>query len=151
MAGKTTWVLVSDGARARFYVSDGGKLAPALDHDLSASTRLPARNAESDRPGRGFDGSGQGRHAMEGSADWKTHEKVGLARAVAAQLREAANRQEFQRLVVVASPEMLGDLRECFDKNVAQRVVAEIAKDLTHLDEQGLSGHLGDALHAGLH
>lgn len=151
MAAKTTWVLVSDGARARFFISDGRTLAPALGHDLAAATRIPAREAESDRPGRGFDGAGQGRHAMDSHTDWKTHEKTGLARAVADRLRQAAERQEFHRLVVVASPEMLGDLRDCFDKVVTQRVVAEIAKDLSHLDERDLSRQLGDALKPGLH
>lgn len=151
MALKTTWVLVSDGARAQFYVSDGHSLAPALDHTLAAPTRSHAREAESDRPGRSFDSAGQGRHAMEPPTDWKTHEKDALARAVAEELRHAANRRDFDRLVVVASPEMLGDLRDCFDKVVAQRVVAEIAKDLTHLDARELPSHLGDALRPGLH
>lgn len=146
MAATTTWVLIADGARAHFYASDGRSLSPALDHDLAVPTRNPTRAVGSDRPGRSFESVGEARHAEEPQTDWKTQEKRNLARAVAEELRGAALRNEYGRLVVVAPPQMLGDLRAAFDDTVRQRVVAEIDKDLTHFEARDLPKHLGDAL-----
>ncbi len=146
MASNTTWVVVADGARAHFYASDGVSLTPALDHDIAVPTRSAARDAQSDRPGRSFDSAGQGRHAMEPPTEWKTQEKRVLAHAVADELSEAAMKHSFDRLVVVAPPEMLGELRQAFDKTVGQMVVAEIGKDLTHMPIHQLPQHLGPTL-----
>ena len=146
MAMKATWVLVADGARAQFYRAEDGRLLPALDHDLAVPVRAHARSAETDRPGRAFDTAGQGRHAMEPPTAWKVHEKHVLAQAVASELRQAVERHQLDRLILVAPPEMLGDLRAAFDPLVECRVVAEVGKDLTHLPPHELLAHLGVAL-----
>lgn len=146
MAGKVTWVVVADGARAHFFASEDGTLRAALDHDVVASTRSPGRDAESDRPGRSFESANAARHAMEPPTDWKTKERQRLARAVADELLNAVNRKAFDRLVVAAAPEMLGELRGTMDAQVARLVVAEIDKDLTHLKVHQLPEHLGEAL-----
>ncbi len=146
MAGKVTWVVVADGARAHFFASEEGTLRPALDHDVVASTRSPGRDAESDRPGRSFESANTARHAMEPPTDWKTKERQRLAQNVADELLSAATRKVFDRLVVAAPPEMLGDLRGAMDAQVARLVVAEIDKDLTHFKAHQLRDHLGEAL-----
>lgn len=146
MASRTTWLVVADGARAHFYRSADGSLTPALNHDLAAATRNPARDVQSDRPGRSFDSAGEGHHAMEPPTDWKTHEKKQLAAAVAAELRQAVDRREFDRLVVVAPPEMLGHMRQVFDDRVKDLVDAEMGKDLTHLSTHQLAHQLKDVL-----
>lgn len=146
MATKTTWVVVADGSRAHFYTTMGGALTAALDHDFAAPTRSSAQDVGSDRPGRAFDSAGQGRHAMEPPTDWKANEKKQLARTIADELWRAADRKAFDRLVMVAPPEMLGDMRDALDKSVSQKVVAEIAKDLTHLTVHQLPQHLGEVL-----
>ncbi|CAA7618791.1 host attachment protein [Magnetospirillum sp. UT-4] len=146
MAATPTWVLVADGARAQFYRDDKTALIPALDHDLAMPTRAHPRDVGSDRPGRSFDSAGEGRHAIEPHSDWKAGEKTLLARAVADELAEAARRHAFARLVLVAPPEMLGDLRRALDPAVRRMVTAEIGKDLTHLPAHAIRDHLGDVL-----
>jgi protein required for attachment to host cells len=145
MASRTTWLVVADGARAHFYRSADGSLTPALNHDLAAATRNPAREAESDRPGRSLDRAAEGHHAME-PPDWKTHERKQLAAAVAAELRQAMDRRAFDRLVVVAPPEMLGHMRQVFDDRLKGLVDAEMGKDLTHLSTHQLAHQLKDVL-----
>jgi protein required for attachment to host cells len=50
---------------------------------------------------------------------------------IAALLYEMEHAQQFEELVVVAPPKMLGDLRAALHPEVAQCVVAEVPKDLT--------------------
>lgn len=146
MATYATWVLVADGARAQFYARHDGALEPALDHDLAVPTRAPGRKAVTDRPGRAFDSAGIGRHAMEAPTDWKTHEKQMLAHDVAVELRHALESRQCDQLVLVAPPEMLGDLRAVFTPAMRRAVVAEVGKDLTHLSAPELAAHLEAAL-----
>ena len=40
---------------------------------------------------------------------------------------------DFDQLVVVAAPQMLGDLRQAFPEGLRKVIVAEIAKDFTKL------------------
>lgn len=148
MRPKTTWFLVADGARARIYATEGRALdlKPVFAHEFAAPTRAPNRAADSDKPGRSFDSAGQGRHAMEREVNWQTHEKQMFSKALARELEQGANRNAYDRLVLVAAPEILGFLRDDLGKNAARLVVAEINKDLTHLDALRLSEHLGGAV-----
>lgn len=148
MAHTATWILVADGARAQFYRSENGGLTPAVNHDLAVPTRAHVRDVQTDRPGRAFDTAGQGRHAMEPPTPWKDHEKQLLAKAVADELKRAVSHHELDRLVVVAAPEMMGDLRAVFDPMVERRVVAEVEKDFTHLPLPELSARIGKILGA---
>lgn len=50
------------------------------------------------------------------------------------------------RLIVVAAPKSLGDLREFFAEAVREKVHAEIDKDLTHLSNEALREALADYL-----
>lgn len=142
-----TWILIADGTRARIAINDGpGRgVRPALDmefHGVNAANRV----IMSDRPGRTFDSAGQGRHAMEPRTDPQTHEQRSFLHDVAAYLDKAAQRGEFDRLVVVAPPKALGSLRAALSENVQSKVTGELNKDLTHVPIHDLAEHLGSVL-----
>lgn len=142
-----TWVLVADGSRARLLAGDGaGKgLEPALDQEF-IGTNLASRDIASDRPGRSFDSGGEGRHAMEPPTDPKRHAKQAFVRDVAGILEAARKRNEFERLIVVAPPQALGDLRSEFGVELQRMVIAEINKDLTQVPIRDLPDHLEKAI-----
>ncbi|MGH6943019.1 MAG: host attachment protein, partial [Geminicoccaceae bacterium] len=100
----------------------------------------------SDRPGRSFDSAGQGRHAMEPPTDPQRYAKYAFARELAHRLEEAVHAHRFDRLVVVAAPRTLGDLRDLLPDAVKAKIVAEIDKDLTQVPVHDLSRHLDDVL-----
>ena len=50
----------------------------------------------------------------------------------------------FSRLIIVAPPVMLGDLRACRSKALGARVAAEVAKDLVKIPDGELRPHLRD-------
>ena len=139
----TTWVPSADGTKARLArrepAAEGGALVPVREFD---GTNQPGRDLTSDRPGRTFDRAGQGRHAMQPPTDPKRHEKRRFAHELAGFLDAAAKRGDFDRLILVAPPQALGDLRGELPKAVTELLAGELAKDLTNVSIHDLPGHL---------
>ena len=142
-----TWILVADAARARIFLNDGPGhgITELTDYGLERDLK-PSRDINADRPGRSFDSGGQGRHAMEPSTDPNRHQKFNFAKEVASMIAKAHHARRFDRLVMIAPPATLGDLRSALPKTVTNVVYGEIAKDLTQASVKDLSGHLGDVL-----
>jgi protein required for attachment to host cells len=142
-----TWVVVADSAHARIFENTGPGHGLKELPGRSRETELkPSRDIDADRPGRSFDSGGQGRHAMEPPTDSKRHEKGVFAKEIADMLRAEQVKGAFDRLVVVAAPATLGDLRTAMSKELADAVTGELDKDLIRLNERDLEGHLGDFL-----
>jgi protein required for attachment to host cells len=147
MKPTVTWILVADGARARILRNDGpGKgLHPALPQDFAAS-HAATRDLGTERPGRGHGPAPGTRHGMQPHADWHEFQKHEFARAMADILNRAAERKEYDRLILVAPPKTLGDLRAELDRHAAALVTGTLDKDLTHLTIGELPDHLGALL-----
>jgi protein required for attachment to host cells len=131
-----TWIVVADGARARFFTAseDGSKLVPAGSSDMVApSSRRPARDLKSDKPGRSYSSSRSGvRHALEPPHDYHKLEKHRFSAALAKALDEATESKAFDRLVLVAPHRSLGELRGLLSARVKRRISQEIPKELTN-------------------
>jgi len=137
-----TWILIADGARARILRSDGrgSPLIPVVDEIEGENRKTGDIGAE--RPGRAYDPSGPGRHAMEPRADWHELEKHQFAKELAAHLNKSAQEKAFGRLALIAPAKVLGDLRAGLDKHASGMVVAELSKDLTGISDRELPAHL---------
>jgi protein required for attachment to host cells len=149
MAKPIIWVLVADAARARLFQVEPPQqtLSAALGRELIGSN-LPSREIASDRPGRTFDSGGEGRHAKEPPTDPARHAQQEFARDVVRLLDEHKESRAFDRLIVVAPPQFLGDLRALMPQQLRQAVSAEIAKDLSKLPLHELQDHLAEVLDA---
>lgn len=146
MPKQVTWVLVSDAAGGRFFeVSEERKLVPTYKHEIPGDTRQ-SREIGTDQPGRSHDSMGQGRHSMEPPTDPKRHAKAELAHELAEALDTQRKKHKFDRLVVVAPPQFLGDLRAAMPKPLQDTIAAEVNKDLSHLKPHQLEEQLGDLL-----
>lgn len=150
MTRETTWLVVADGAGARLFEIVGGG---GLDREPRATLRAdtaPSREIASDRPGRTFDSAGAHRHAKEPPSDPHRYEKRRFAQALAEHLENAVARGAVDRLVVVAPPPFLGDLRAAASATLKARVVSDVDKDLTHLPAYELERHLAHELRAAV-
>jgi protein required for attachment to host cells len=141
MKGHTTWILVADGARARIYQNQGPGLGLTETRFLEmVGMHEPTRSINADREGR----MGQG--AMVHSADPHREQKRVFARDIAEFLESQAQANAFDRLVLVAPPKALGDLREKLNGTASTKIVGEMAKDLTHVEMRELPKHLESVL-----
>jgi protein required for attachment to host cells len=147
MQKKVTWILVADGARARVLMNQGiGKgLEPAVNGEMARDVPR-TRELGTDRPGRSQQRGASGRHAFQPHVDWHRFEKEKFSREMAALLDAAAERGAFDRLVLVAPPRTLGDLRSALGAKARGKVHAEVDKDLTHVTLHDLPGYLGDVV-----
>jgi protein required for attachment to host cells len=148
MKKTVTYILVADGARARLYANHGvGKgLQPVSGATHKADLHHHDRDILADKPGRAFNSVGSGRSAMEPQTDWHRFEKHKFAREMAKVLDAAAANKAFDRLILIAPPATLGDLRTELGDQTRKLVSAELAKDLTRHAEQELPQHLADVL-----
>ena len=127
-----TMVVVTDSEKALFMVNLTDGDDPNLDvvrKDEEANP--PDREQSANRRGRVQESSGPGVSAYE-ETDFHELQKDRFAADLADKLYKMAHAGRFEKLVVVASPQVLGVLRGAVHKEVADRIVAEIPKTLTN-------------------
>jgi protein required for attachment to host cells len=147
MKSTRTWFLIADGARARVMVNEGpGKgLKAAMDNEFAAPT-APSRDWVSDKPGRAAGGPGGARHTKEPRVDPHEFAKERFAAEMASMLDAAAEENAFDRLILVAPPKVLGNLRTALRNGARERIAGELAKDLTHVPPRDLLARLGEVM-----
>ncbi len=126
-----TWVLIADGEKALILENHGDAEAPYLKvRRKEEHENPPTREQAANRPGRMSDSQGN-RSAFQ-DTDWHELEKTRFAKELAALLYERAHKGMFSKIVLVAAPHVLGDLRRELHQEVSDKVVGEIAKTLTN-------------------
>lgn len=143
MKAKTTYVLVADGAHARLLARVGASAAlRAVPKGIFAHEVRPTNAMGSDRPGRTQESVGGARHTIEPRVDWSRQEKERFAQRLAAHLEEQVQRHGFDRLILVAPPRFLGDLRAALGPQARKRLEGELDKDLTELAPREIEARL---------
>ncbi|AZQ67471.1 host attachment protein [Silicimonas algicola] len=127
-----TWVLVADGEKALFLVNNTDSEDPYLEvRREKHQDNPPDREQGTDRPGRFNDGGPNQRSAFD-ETDFHRLEKERFADDLVEMLYKSAHKGEFSKLVLVAPPRTLGEMRAKMHKEVSDKVVAEIDKTLTN-------------------
>lgn len=147
MKPKTTWVLIADGNHAKIFEYGGpGKGLTALPDLMFEEESLRAQDIMSDRPGRSFSSVGHGRSGYEYSTDPVDVRETRFVTKVAGLLDDKLRAGAFDRLVIAAAPQALGEIRPQLSKAVQAAVVAELAKDLTSMPTDKLETHFDGIL-----
>lgn len=137
-----TWIVVLDGAQARFFAlrqSEDGQVFEETAEALTASAR------QSEKPGRSYS-TGKARGVVEPKKNVRKLEKHDFVHDVAAVLEKAVGKQTFARLVLVAPPRTLGELREVLSERVLETLTHEVPKTLTKLAPDALWKKLSNQL-----
>jgi protein required for attachment to host cells len=98
-----------------------------------------------DDAGRGHSIAGPGMAAVE-RTDHQLEVDIRFARELSRNLLEALNAKEFDRLIIVSGPHMLGVLRTHLDERLKAVTVGEIAKDLSAQTPAALEDHIGEII-----
>ncbi len=127
-----TWVVVADGEKALFLrnVTDGEN--PNLEVIRKEEQDNPKDIDQSaNRPGRVGQSHGSAVSAYD-DTDWHELAKDRFAAELADILYERAHKGKFDSIVLVAAPNVLGELRSKLHQEVTDKVVGEISKTLTN-------------------
>lgn len=142
-----TWILLADGAQARFLENLGpGKGLQELSPNRVEYPHPPNREIDSDRPGRVQDRAGPGRHAMEPHTEPHDKMKLDFAKSLADGVNAAEQDGQFDRLIVAAPAKVLGELRHKLSKTVQGKLLREVDKDLIGADDKQLAKQFADDL-----
>ena len=140
------YVLVADGTKMLFFRNEGDADFPKLEveaerqqddpKDSDQGRSEPGRTFSSNRgdPRTGGYGStvGAARSAYS-ETDFHQLQKDNFAHEAADMLKKKALANEFEKLIIVAPPATLGELRKHYHKEVEARLAGEVAKDLTNM------------------
>lgn len=132
-----SYVLVADGRKMLFFRNEGDPSHPNLQVVTAAEQKNPKASEQgTDQPGRAFSsgtaGGRSGGHSAYSETDFHKLEETRFAEDAAAMLKARALGGDFERLLIIAPPSTLGDLRRHYHKEVEARLIGEIAKDLTN-------------------
>ncbi len=126
---KTIWVVVANQAEAQIYSSEQVtwdiELLKTLHHEEGA---VHARDLVSDAPGRGHDQVGSSRHGIEPNTSVKEEGLRRFVKEIVEFLEAAYLNNDFNELVIVAAPTVLGVIRKSLSSGLARAVVKEIPK-----------------------
>ena len=141
----TTWILVADNSRARFFAAE--KAASPLEEIrdlLYPEARLHEGDLATDKPGRDRN-PGTGAHEF-GDDSHKQDGADRFALEVCSALESARNEGAFRKLYVVAAPHFLGLLRKHQSSSLRKMVAGEVDKNLTTQHSDAIRKHLPDLL-----
>lgn len=126
------WVVVADGAKALFLRNEGDEKFPNLEvFRKEEQDNPPTSEQGTDRPGRFNDGPQVHRSAVQ-ETDWHELAEGHFAHDLADILYKRAHKGDFDEIIIVAAPSVLGHVRKQLHKEVSDRVIAEVDKDLTN-------------------
>ena len=138
-----TWILVANAARARLFEAEenDGRLVEraAFEHP---EARLHGAELTRDRGGSVQESASDMRHRIEPRQD--PHDKVAVefAHALADMLDQGRIDHDFERLILVAPPRFLGQLRDSLDEQVARLVSESLHKDASRATAEEIESML---------
>jgi protein required for attachment to host cells len=147
MPHETEWALVADAGHARVFARrlPAGPWQELADQALEIPTP-PSRALGTERPGRVRESASTTRHAIEPRSDPHRAARRDFARLLAGRLEDDAAR--FARLLLVAPPGFLGDLRVALGTAARAKLAGSVDRDLIPLPTAEIVRHL-DAIGPG--
>ena len=142
-----TWVLIADGGHAKVLETLGPGSRLEAQADMVFSADLPrSHDLLADRAGRSYESHGHARHAKGDTVDPHRELKRAFAKKLGKALESKLAEDRFDRLVLVAPPPALGDLRSALPKKVRAKVAGEVAQDLVKTPRNRIWSHLETVL-----
>lgn len=151
---RTSWIVVADNSRARILACTPAEPRPRLMRTMEhAEGRLHGHELVSDRPGRTFAShtkahgghqTGGVRHAYSSEDDPRSHETESWCGSLADFLEESL--RDYDNLVVVAEPRLIGRLNAHLTGSVRERVARTIERDLSWIEGEPLVDRLSSLI-----
>jgi protein required for attachment to host cells len=147
MTRNLTWIVIADGAHMTVLESVAGDPELRNVPEMHLSGDLPrTHELVTDRLARSFESQGRARHAIDGTIDPHRELKKAFAKTIATALKTKHAEGRYDRLILVAPPVTLGDLRSAFAKPLRECIMAEIPQDLIKMPALKLRRHLQTVL-----
>lgn len=130
------FILIMDAHHARLYEAKGKKILGKVG-DFSLSD-FNDEHARPERRSSYYQKQGSPSHFFDPHSEIKGIEREQFAADILERIVSYINGKDCKGLIIAAEPKMLGALRKKLAINASVKVLKEISKDLTHLDEHTL-------------
>jgi protein required for attachment to host cells len=138
------WLVIADGEHARF-VTPAPKRAFHTQRAMdSPSAHKRSSDLGTDRPAMSVESATGTRHAITPKHDLHEMAKLKFAEKVAHEINRASGQGAFDRLVVVALPHTLNEIRAQLDATTAAKLAGTLQKDLIKVPDHELAPHLNE-------
>ena len=104
--------------------------------------RLHDKDLTSDKQGYSFSSHGHGRKSFVNNEDPKEHEIKQFVKEISEYLKISLENNEFERLIIVAGPKLLGALKKQLNNNLQKSIVFELKKNIAKLSADEIRKHL---------
>jgi protein required for attachment to host cells len=141
------WVVVADRAAGRVFSAEWPDLSGFREVEglVHPEGSLHGRDLHPDRFGRNHAPDGHG-FTDAPQTDLKHYTAGTFAHQIATHLDNERTRDAFGRLVVIAPPLLLGELRERYTPSLRKLVVAEVDKELAGSTPEEILQHARQAV-----
>lgn len=137
-----SWVVVCDGAKALIMQNAGDNQLMNLQvHETLTQPNEADRDIGADKPGRSHQANGQSGSAVE-ETSWHDQAEQAFLKQVAAKLDDLVQEKDAKRIVLVAPPKALGQIRPSLSADTQAAITAEVPKDLTNFPVDQIERHL---------
>src|SRR5437762_13314526 len=106
------------------------------------TNKLQKSDSEMYKTGRAYETANPILHAYQPRTDWHEYQKQIFAKEICTILEKANETSDFDELIIISPPKMLGDIRSYLGKQVVTKITAEIPKDVSKLSEYELLNYL---------
>lgn len=143
----TTWILVADQARARLFESQiaDGALAELADYAHPEALEKPSEVGYQ-APPRVHESASSTRHAITPHTAPRDKVALEFAHGLSEVLDRGRVENHYDRLILVAPPRFLGQLKGVLDEQVRKLVVRTVGRNITRASIQDISAELDDVL-----
>ena len=142
---RTFWIVVADAGRALVLSTIAGAAEPKIVHDLeNPAGRMRTSQLVSDEQGRMAKMRGDAKSAMDPPTDPHEQKAVVFVREICRLLEAAADRREFDSLILIAPGHFLGLLNSRLVGEAKRRLAMSETKDLTHAGLPDLERRIGE-------
>jgi len=126
------WIVVADASRARVF-SRNKKFSPLEEVEslVHPESRLRSQDLVTDRPGQKQKARTTGEYEAGEGTDPKEVEAEVFARELAERLDKAHKSGSFEQLVLMAEPDVLGEMRKRLNDKTADALARTVAVNLT--------------------
>jgi len=140
-------IVVADSARARIFTADSAH-SPLNEIETMAHPegRIHEQDMVSDMPGKDSGKGGGGDHAFQEKIEPKEQEMIEFAKRVADYLEDTRKANKLNKLILVAAPAFLGELRTHLSKETSEKIVFELDKNLAQHSDEDIRQHLSKFL-----
>lgn len=144
---KPMMIVVADSARARIFTVDSAH-SPLNEIETMAHPegRMHEQDMVSDLPGKGSGKGGGGDHAYQEKVEPKKQEMIEFAKRISDYLEDARKANKLNKLLIVAAPAFLGELRNHLSTETSEKIAFELDKNLAHHDVEDIRDHLSKFL-----